>query len=169
MRTYTAQEIVDTVWMAYGPLGLPRSSRSGTCRYAGPGGTGCAVGVLVSRDVAEAMDRHQVGNVSTFIDRFTRGGGRWVPKPLTEAARAFEPHGRLLLALQQAHDIGRVPGASVGYAVGEPGVLAEAVRAVAAHHGLLDPARHENDDVDARLADLLGEAFRETHDNLIPA
>lgn len=174
MRTYSAQEIVDTVYLAFGPLGLPRSSSPDAlqCLYAGPNGTGCAVGVLLPRDVAAYMDSIGAGSITTFVDRFTRQENRWDDEVLAPVVEALRPHVDLLRDLQQIHDGIRRPLAlrALGLPCGSSEEIAEGVRVVASEHGLLDPAREENaGDVDGRLAALLGDAFRSTHDNLVPA
>ena len=174
MKPLDAQSIVDTVYFAFGPMGLPRSvddTEEGLrhCLYAGPNGTGCAVGVLIPRPLARRMDERAVGALPAFIERLSRPVARWIDKALEPVAEALAPHVNLLRDLQCIHDDGAAEGIDFFGRPWEPGVIADGVRAVAAHHGLLDPARHENDDVDARLADLLGDAFRETHDNLVPA
>lgn len=85
----TAQDIVDTVWARLIEQGGPGwDPASGGCRYYLPEtGRACAVGVLLTDAEKGAFGRERVG-ISSFV--------KLVPR--------LEPHFKVLLALQDAHD-----------------------------------------------------------------
>ena len=74
MKLLSKQDVFDIVWYAFIVAGLPQSLKSfDSCLYAGYHGTGCSIGILVSRNLAERLDKvpcctviHE-GNVATGI------------------------------------------------------------------------------------------------------
>ncbi|HEX8385808.1 MAG TPA: hypothetical protein VF576_06475 [Rubricoccaceae bacterium] len=151
--SYSAQTIVDAVYLAFGPLGLPLSTSGTACMYAGPDGTGCAIGVLLPRDLAKELDRTSPTASGLYASADQR-------EPYARAVAILGKKNRELLSrLQTLHDT----------KASTPAGLAEAVRRTAEVYGLLDPARLDGEPVDVALAGLLGDAFRETHTNLVPA
>jgi hypothetical protein len=91
----TAQEIFDRVWTHFvtndGPLSI---GEDGECRYRGPNGARCAVGLLIPDDeYTSALDEGET-IVSRVINR----------KNCPPSLRALAEHPKLLSSLQNAHD-----------------------------------------------------------------
>lgn len=53
---YSMQDALNIMWSAFVVAELPQSVGPDSCLYGGPNGTGCAVGVLMRREDALALD-----------------------------------------------------------------------------------------------------------------
>lgn len=85
----TNQEIFDKALNGILKQGVPSMMSSGVCKYRGPNGTMCAVGLLLTDDEALAMD-----DVMGAIDDL----------PVELVPERLLPHMDLLSAIQCAHD-----------------------------------------------------------------
>lgn len=116
----TAQQLFDRVWTKFVVERAPRSVAHMddrlSCRYRGPCGTACAVGVLVTDAECDGWD-HAYGSPSS---NSLAAWGKLPPRLI--------PHAALLSDLQRAHDSHE----------GEF-VHVEALRDVAAERGLAIP------------------------------
>ena len=112
----TKQTLFTAVWNGLAKQGFKRSVRDdGLCKYAGPNETGCAVGVLLPRDVAKSLDR--TATTTAIEDLIARG-----------IVRASKEKSNLLDACQLAHDHGITPAE-----------MQEELRKVAKQFGLTVP------------------------------
>lgn len=92
MDNKTPQEIFDFAYKGIIKQGVPSISGPRLCKYAGPNGTACAIGLMVDRETAETWDEIQ-GTINYLCESQSALTPPWVKKNLP-----------LLSAIQECHD-----------------------------------------------------------------
>ncbi|OZI20087.1 hypothetical protein CAL26_21265 [Bordetella genomosp. 9] len=95
LATMTAQQVFDRVAVHLLKQGKPATLGAGTCVYRGPGGTACAVGVLIPE--SEYADCLEGGAVGYLI-------GMCHDRDRPELGHFLRKHQGVLRDLQQVHD-----------------------------------------------------------------